>query len=93
MFDLKLVDGDWDPTTQQADCAGSAGMMTVTLTSTNTNIVTISMTCAISDLELIADQDGRRAWRLNHTGAWPADSDGGGIKPADNLTITYSNDE
>jgi hypothetical protein len=90
----QVADGDWDPTTMLADCDGSQGMMTVTLTSTNTNIVVISLTCSISDLEIISDQDGRRAWRLNHTGAWPEDtSDGGGLKPADNLTITYKNDE
>ena len=90
----QVTDGDWDPTLQQADCDGSAGMMLVTLVSTNTNLVTFSLTCSLSELELIGDQDGRRAWRLNHTGAWPeASADGGGLKPADNLTITYANDE
>jgi hypothetical protein len=90
----QVVDGDWDPTTMLADKDASKTVMTASLKSTDsdTHYIQIDFTCALTDLELVADHEGRRAWTLNHSGAYPeASSDGGGLTPAENLTITYVN--
>lgn len=90
----QVADGDWDPTTMLADCDGSANVFTVSMVSTDAsnNDITIAFTCSMTDIEIVADQDGRRCWRIQHSGTYPEDtSDGGGLTPAENLTITYSN--
>ena len=88
----QMDDADWDPETMLADCDGSQGMATVTLVSTNTNTMTVSLTMSLESVDIVPDQEGVRMWRLNHAGSYPVDSDGGGLKPADNLAFIYGND-
>lgn len=90
---VQVADGDWDPEDRLDSASGDASAMTVTLTQSHGGDAAIfSFTAGFEDLEIIADEAGYRAWRLKHSNMYPeVSSDGGGVRPADNLTLQLTN--